>query len=73
MTKSKAANYQELQAELDAIMLELQREDLDVDQALKHYQRGLELVQELEAYLKTAENKVKELKATFTSKQTETK
>jgi exodeoxyribonuclease VII small subunit len=62
---AKTANYQELKAELDSIMLELQREDLDVDEALKHYQRGLELVQALENYLKTAENKIKTLKASF--------
>ena len=63
--KQPAADYETLKAELDAIMLELQSEDLDVDKALKHYQRGLELVRTLEAYLKTAENKVRELKAAF--------
>jgi exodeoxyribonuclease VII small subunit len=47
------------------VLGELQRDDLGVDAALKHYQRGLELVQQLEAYLKTAENKVTELKAKF--------
>lgn len=54
--------YAELQAELDRIMVELQREDLDVDAALQDYERGLELVRQLERYLKTAENKVVELK-----------
>lgn len=67
MTKAKTPSYEELKTELDGIMLELQREDLDVDQALKHYQRGLELVKALEDYLKTAENTVKELKARFNS------
>jgi len=66
MTQSKdLPDYQSLSAELDAVMLELQREDLDVDTALKHYQRGLELVQQLEKYLATAENKVRQLKAQF--------
>jgi exodeoxyribonuclease VII small subunit len=66
MTKSKPpVNYETLKNELDDIMLELQREDLDVDKALEYYQRGLELVQALESYLKTAENTVKELKAKF--------
>ena len=46
-------------------MLELQREDLDVDAALKYYERGLELVRQLEQYLKTAENRVVQLKAKF--------
>jgi exodeoxyribonuclease VII small subunit len=58
-------DYQTLQTELDSVMAELQREDLDVDAALKHYQRGLELIQQLQQYLQTAENKVIELKAKF--------
>jgi len=64
MTKTKP-NYQELKTELDTVMAELQREDLDVDKALEHYKRGLELVGQLESYLKSAENTVKELKASF--------
>lgn len=67
MAKAKQPdkNYEELKAELDAIMTELTREDLDVDTALKHYQRGLELVNQLEEYLKSAENKIVEMKAKF--------
>ncbi len=63
-------SYQGLKTELDGIMTELQREDLDVDAALQHYQRGLELVKQLEKYLKTAEHKVTELKAKFTTDKT---
>jgi len=58
-----APNYETLKTELDTIMAELQREDLDVDAALQHYQRGLELVRQLEEYLAKAENRVAELKA----------
>jgi exodeoxyribonuclease VII small subunit len=68
MPKSKQVkSYEELKSELDLIMQELQREDLDVDKALDHYKRGLELTEELEAYLKTAENKITELKTKFES------
>lgn len=66
-SKSSHASYQDMQAELDNIMQELQRDDIDVDKALEHYQRGLELVKDLEAYLKTAENKITELKSAFNS------
>jgi len=59
------ASYASLKAELDQVLAELQREDLDVDTALKNYHRGLELVQELQTYLKTAENKVTKLQAKF--------
>jgi exodeoxyribonuclease VII small subunit len=69
MSKAKPADYQALQAELDAIMLALQQEDLDVDQAVQYYERGLKLVGQLQAYLKTAENKVTELKAKFNGPQ----
>lgn len=67
MTKAKPPkpNYQELKAELEAVMIKLQAEDLDVDEALILYQRGLELVKQLDDYLKTAENTIKELKTQF--------
>jgi exodeoxyribonuclease VII small subunit len=58
-------NYEALRAELDEILDDLQREDLAVDKALEQYQHGLGLVRQLEAYLKTAENQVHELKAKF--------
>ena len=58
-------NYQELQAELDTILDELNLEDVDVDSAVKKYQRGLEIIKDLESHLKDAENTVKELKAKF--------
>ena len=61
--RSTAPTYQTLKTELDTIMAELQREDLDVDTALKQYQRGLEVVRQLERYLKTAENTLSELRA----------
>jgi exodeoxyribonuclease VII small subunit len=61
----KEASYQELSAELNALLLELQQENLDVDVAIRHYERGLVLVKELEKYLSEAENKVSKLKAKF--------
>lgn len=66
---SKQINYQKLQAELDEIMHKLQREDIDVDEALKYYERGLTIVKQLEEYLSGAENRVREIKAKFTSEK----
>lgn len=65
MAKTTKPSYEDLTRQLDEIMSELQQEDLDVDKALEYYQKGLALVQEIEKYLKTAENKVIELKAKF--------
>jgi exodeoxyribonuclease VII small subunit len=56
-------NYQILKTDLEGVMDKLQAEDLD--EALSLYERGLELVGQLDSYLKTAENTVQELKARF--------
>jgi exodeoxyribonuclease VII small subunit len=61
-TRKPVVDYQILQAELERILEDMQRDDLDIDLALKHYERGLEIVQQLERYLKQAENRIVELK-----------
>ncbi len=65
MTAAKKPDYQALHAELDEIVTALQQDDHDVDLALQQYARGLQIIKQLESYLKTAENTVGELKATF--------
>lgn len=62
---SKAFDYRELSQELDAVLADLQTADLDIDEAVKKYERGMAIVKELEAYLKTAENKVTKIKVSF--------
>lgn len=62
MTK-KEIDYQALNEELQVILNTLDTSDVDVDTAIKQYERGMEIVGELEGYLKTAENKVKKVKA----------
>lgn len=66
-SKSKDENisYQDMNAELESILLELQESELDIEVAVKKYERGLELIAVLEDYLKTAENRVTKLKARF--------
>ena len=61
----KNIDYQALNGELEAILAALQQGDLDVDDAMQKYERGLELVKLLENYLKDAENTVTKLKAQF--------
>ncbi|MDB5181257.1 MAG: Exonuclease small subunit [Candidatus Saccharibacteria bacterium] len=55
--------YKELSDELSRVMSELERGDLDIDEAVRCYERGLAIVKELEVHLKNAENKVVQLKA----------
>lgn len=63
--KSSAKTYREMSTELDAILADLQQGDLDIEDAIKRYQRGMELVDAMERYLKNAETKITELKARF--------
>lgn len=58
----KTTDYRKLNAELETILAKLETNDLDVDEAIKQYQRGTEIVAELEKYLQTAENKVTKVK-----------
>lgn len=62
---SEQINYQKLSQELDTILSQLQSDDFDIDEALKLYERGTAITKQLESYLKTAENKVTKLKASF--------
>lgn len=58
---TKELDYRALSDELETIVLALQQDDIDVDVAMQKYERGLELIAQLEKYLKTAENKIDKL------------
>ncbi len=55
---SEVNNYRQLNKELEIILDKLQSSDLDVDQIINEYQKGIDIVDQLEKYLKTAQNKI---------------
>jgi exodeoxyribonuclease VII small subunit len=63
--KKTIRDYATIQSELQAILENMQRDDLDVDQGLKCYETGLKLIAELKEYLVSAENKITTLKVNF--------
>lgn len=66
MTKDKLEpTYAELKSELDNLLDNLQQDDISVDDAMKQYERGMEIVKQLEKTLTEAENKIIKLKAKF--------
>lgn len=65
MAKKDDKSYGELRAQLDEVMDKLQSPDCDVDEAVKLYEQALTYVKQLEAYLQTAENRVKKVQADF--------
>ena len=54
-------DYRAMSDELESIVADLQQDDIDVDVAMQKYERGLDLIKQLEKYLKTAENKIEKL------------
>jgi exodeoxyribonuclease VII small subunit len=64
----KQPSYQELNNELESVLAQLQSGDLDIDEATKAYEQGMKLIQQLETYVKEAENKITKVKASFETK-----
>lgn len=61
MTKN-TFDYSAASAALGETLTKLQQPDIQVDEALRLYEQGLKLIEELEAHLQKAENTVKALK-----------
>lgn len=55
-------SYADLSTELDEVLQALQNPEVDLDEAVRLYKRGLELVTALEKQVKTAENTITKLK-----------
>ncbi|MET1033392.1 MAG: exodeoxyribonuclease VII small subunit [Candidatus Saccharimonadales bacterium] len=55
-------DYQALSLELDEVLAKLQQPDVQVDQAVKLYEQGLALIDQLETHLEQAENTIEKLK-----------
>ncbi|MEI7631818.1 MAG: exodeoxyribonuclease VII small subunit [bacterium] len=51
----------QLQTELDELILWFESDNVDLDLAIKKYQRGTEIIAELQSRLKTAENIIKKI------------
>lgn len=56
-------SYTDINNELDEVLEQLEADTIDVDTAVKLYEKGLKLVRELEARLEIAENTIRELKS----------
>ncbi len=56
---AKKATYTQMSAELDTVLGRLQQSDIQVDEAVALYEKGLQLVDVLEAHLQALEHTVK--------------
>jgi exodeoxyribonuclease VII small subunit len=62
-TSQAKMSYKEMSARLEEIMLWFESGEIDVDEAIKKYEEATKLLDEMEKYLKTAENKIKKISA----------
>jgi exodeoxyribonuclease VII small subunit len=71
MPKAKTAilDYTTTSAELGEVLTRLQQSDIQIDEAVELYEKGLKLVNQLEAHLQAAENKVQQLKLQYPSSE----
>lgn len=60
-------NFTKAYQEIEEINEWFQGEDIDLEEALQKYKRGMELVQKCKARLKEAENKFEEIRKDYES------
>lgn len=66
MAKSpKAKAYQQLNQELATLVEWFESDQVNLDEATAKYEQALKIIAQMEAYLETAQNKVKKISAKF--------
>ena len=55
---TKTYTYKQLQSELEAILETLESPELDIDEAAKVFERGIQVLELLKKHLAEAENKI---------------
>lgn len=63
---TKKESFKSAFLELEKIVTEFEGQDLDLEEALPRFERGLELAKKLRERLKQIENKVTEIKKKYT-------
>lgn len=66
MVKTKPTKtYQAMAQELAAYIEWFEGDSVNLDEAIAKYEQAMELLEEMETYLKTAQNKITKIKAKF--------
>ncbi len=63
--KPSSESYQSLRKQLEDAVSDLQNPDISIDDAIARYEAAMKLIGKLEEYLKTAENRVREIKERY--------
>lgn len=65
--KAGASTFKEQFAELEALVAEFEKGELDLDESVKKFERGLALAASCKQRLSVIENRVKEIKVKFSA------
>jgi exodeoxyribonuclease VII small subunit len=61
MANKKPVDYQSLSLKLDELVAKLQDENTTIDKSIELYEEATKLIAQMEAYLKTAENRLRKV------------
>jgi exodeoxyribonuclease VII small subunit len=64
-TKKTTRNYQAMAAELAGYIEWFESDAVNLDEAIKKYEQAMELLEEMEKYLKSAQNKISKIRVKF--------
>ncbi|GAC1393027.1 MAG: hypothetical protein NVSMB46_09980 [Candidatus Saccharimonadales bacterium] len=67
--KTAAKQYKELNELLQEVVVQLQTENISIDDAIKAYEKGIGLIQQLEEYLQHAKLKIIEINTEYETKK----
>jgi exodeoxyribonuclease VII small subunit len=62
---TKLKTYQQMSDELTQLIEWFESDQVNLDEAVHKYEQALELIKQMEASLRTAENKIKKITAKF--------
>jgi exodeoxyribonuclease VII small subunit len=65
MAQKKLKTYQEMADELSQLVDWFENESLNLDEAVAKYEQAMQLLDDMEAYIKTAQNKIKKIAVRF--------
>jgi exodeoxyribonuclease VII small subunit len=57
----KSKNYRQMSEELAELIEWFESQDPDIDRALEKYNQAMALIEQMEEYLKTAENRIRKI------------
>lgn len=66
-TPKKPESYQQMADELNGLIEWFESDSVNLDEAVDKYEQAIDLLAEMESFLKTAENKVKKIALKFDS------